>query len=137
MTIGTTFSIDTSGNIRQGAAFVPGTSARFTTLEGHAWLQDLADNSAPSGDDNVSILGANPSQLAGKRNASRPMAVTLLNGINISDSEAQWFKFGSIEQGTGNRLYTGLKVLGSLVASSPIFIVQNSAKIPKYWADSD
>lgn len=136
MTIASTFAIATNGNIT-GPAFTPATDTRFTTLELHQWLQDLADDAAPSGDDSVSILGNNPSELAGKRNASRPMALTLLNGINIDDSAAQWFKFGSIEQGVGNYLYTGLKVLGSLVASSPIYITQSNAKITKYWRDAD
>ena len=136
MTINTTFAIATNGNIT-GTAFVPGTDTRFTTLELHQWLQDLADDSAPTGDDNVSILGSNPSELAGKRNASRPMALTLLNGINIDDDAAKWFKFGSIEQSAGAVLYTGLKVLGTLVASSPIYIIQSAAKITKYWSDAD
>lgn len=136
MTINSTFAIATNGNIT-GSAFVPGTDARFTTLELHQWLQDLADDSAPTGDDNVSILGSNPSELAGKRNASRPMALTLLNGINIDDAAAKWFKFGSIEQSSGAVLYTGLKVLGTLVASSPIYIIQNAAKVTKYWSDAD
>lgn len=138
MTINTTFAIATNGAIT-GPAFVPGTDTRFTTLELHQWLQDLADDAAPTGDDNVSILGANPSELAGKRNAVRPMALTLLNGVNIDDAASQWFKFGSVEQGSGatNVQYTGLKILGSLVASSPIYIYQNSVKITKYWADAD
>lgn len=131
------FSIDASGNLRQAAAFVPGTNSRYTTLELHAWLQDLADNAAPAGDDLVSILGSNPSELAGKRNASRPMALTLLPNININAATAQWFKFGSIEQNTGADLFTGLKVIGSLVASSPIYITQSAVKITKYWADAD
>lgn len=133
----TKFTIDTSGNIRQVSAFVPGTDSRYTTLELHAALQDLADNAAPSGDDNVSILGVNPSELAGKRNASRPMALTLLPNFNINDATAQWFKFGSVEQNSGDDLYTGLKVIGSLVASSPIYIIQNGSKITKYWHDTD
>ena len=67
------------------------------------------------------------------------MALTLLNGVNINDAASHWFKFGSIEQGSGltNVQYTGLKILGSLVASSPIYIYQNGAKITKYWADAD
>lgn len=137
MPIATDFSVDSSGNLRQVAAFVPGTSARYTTLELHAWLQDLADNPAASGDDLVSILGANPSELAGKRNASRPMALTLLPTLNINDATSQWFKFGSVEQGGGNDLYTGLKIIGSLVASSPVYITQSNAKLTKYWADAD
>lgn len=137
MAIGDDFSIDGSGNLRQDAAFVPGTSSRYTTLQLHAWLQDLADNPAPGGDDLVSILGSNPSELAGKRNAARPMALTLLPNININDATSQWFKFGSIEQNSGDDLYTGLKVLGTNPVNTPVYIVQNSAKITKYWADAD
>ena len=136
MTIATTLAIDASGNITS-SAFVPGTSARFSTLELHAFLQDLADNATAAGDDLVSILGSNPSELAGKRNASRPMALTLLPTIVIDDATAKWFKFGSIEQGAGAALYTGLKVLGTLVANSPIYITQSNAKLTKYWADAD
>lgn len=131
------FTIDSSGNIRQVSAFVPGTDARFSTLELHAWLQDLADNAAPAGDDLVSILGNNPSELAGKRNVARPMALTLLPTYNINDAAAQWFKFGSIEQASGDDLYTGLKVLGTLVADSPVYIIQSGAKVTKYWEDAD
>lgn len=131
------FSIATNGDIRQTTAFIPGTHTRYSTLDLHAWLQDLADNSAPSSDDNVSILNGNPSELAGKRNASRPMALTLLPSINIDDSTSQWFKFGSIEQQSGQVIYTGLKVLGTLVSNSPIYIVQSGAKITKYWSDAD
>lgn len=131
------FTIASNGDIRQATGFSPGTHSRYSTLELHAWLQDLADNAAPAGDDLVSILGVNPSELAGKRNASRPMALTLLPNFNINDATAQWFKFGSIEQNSGNDLYTGLKVLGSLVANSPIYITQNNSKITKYWADAD
>lgn len=133
----TKFTVALNGEIRQTAAFVPGTNARYSTLELHAWLQDLADNPTATGDDLVSILGPNPSELAGKRNVSRPMAVTLLPNINVNDATAQWFRFGSLEQEAGQTLYTGLKVLGALVANSPIYITQLDAKIPKYWADAD
>jgi len=137
MAIADDFSIDASGNIRQDTAFVPGTHTRYSTLELHAWVQDLADNATETGDDLISILDANPSELAGKRNASRPMPLTLLNGTNVDDSTVQWFKFGSIEQAVGNYLYTGLKVLGTLVTDSPIYILQNGSKITKYWEDAD
>lgn len=137
MAIASDFQIFANGDIRQINSFSPGTHSRYSTLELHAFLQDLADNAAPAGDDLVSILGVNPSELAGKRNASRPMALTLLPNFNINDATAQWFKFGSIEQNSGNDLFTGLKVLGSLVANSPIYITQSNAKIMKYWQDAD
>lgn len=137
MPIASDLTISALGNVRQVQAFNPATHTRYTTLELHAFLQDLADNATASGDDLVSILGSNPSELAGKRNASRPMALTLLPNINIDAATAQWFKFGSIEQNSGAELFTGLKVIGSLVASSPVYILQNNAKLTKYWADSD
>jgi len=94
----TKFTINADGDIRQVAAFVPGTDARYSTLELHAALQDLADNAAPAGDDLVSILGANPSELAGKRNASRPMALTLLPNYNIDDATSQWLKLARLNR---------------------------------------
>lgn len=124
------FSIATNGDIRS----VAGTQVH-TTLELHAFLQDLADNASASGDDNVSILGSNPSELAGKRNASRPMALTLLPSINIDDATAQRFNFGSVEQQSGAVLYTGVKTIGSVVAASPVYLVQNSAKLTKFWGN--
>lgn len=123
------FTINSTGDIRS----VSGTSV-YSVLDLHAWLQDLADNAAASGDDNVSILSANPSKLAGPRATNKPMSLTLLNGFNIDDATAQRFNFGSIEQAGGNTLYTGVKSIGSpLVANSPIYISQNGARITSYW----
>lgn len=125
------FSVASNGDLRSIAG-----SAVYTALELHAWLQDLADNPAPTADDQVSILGANPSELAGKRNALRPMAVTLLNGINVDDATSRRFKFGSLEQQNGQVLYTGLKTIGTVPGDASIYIVQNNAKInggTKWW----
>lgn len=127
---GSEFSIATNGDVRA----ISGTQV-YSTLDLHAWLQDLADNAAASGDDNLSILGSNPSELAGKRNASRPMALTLLPNINIDDATAQRFNFGSIEQGNGATLYTGVKTIGSIVPASPVYLVQNNAKLTRFWGD--
>lgn len=127
----TDFSVASNGDLRSIAG-----STIYTALELHAWLQDLADNPAPTDDDQVSILGANPSELAGKRNALRPMAVTLLNGINVDDATSRRFKFGSIEQQAGAVLYTGLKTIGTVPGDASIYIVQNNAKInggTKWW----
>lgn len=124
------FSVAANGDVRS----VSGATV-YSTLDLHAFLQDLADNATASDDDNVSILGSNPSELAGKRNASRPMALTLLPSINIDDATAQRFNFGSIEQQAGAVLYTGVKTIGSIVAASPVYLVQNAAKLTKFWAD--
>ena len=127
--VATDFSIASNGDLRTTA----GTSV-YSTLDLHQWLQSLAGNPAPLADDLLSILGTNPSELAGKRNASRPMALTLLNGVNVNAATAQRFNFGSIEQLAGAELYTGLKSIGTIVAASPIYIIQNAAKVTAWWS---
>lgn len=128
----TDFAISAGGAITQ-----VGGTAIYSTLELHQWLQDLADNAAPSGDDNVSILGVNPSELAGKRNAARPAALTLLNGVTINDAVSQRFNFGSIEQSAGNDLYTGINTIGTGLTGRSHYVVQNGAKYnsgTKWWS---
>jgi hypothetical protein len=127
----TDFSISTSGDLRS----VAGTSV-YSVLDLHAWLQSLAGNPNVTADDNVSILGAVPSELAGKRNTLRPSALTLLNGINIDDLTSQRFNFGSIEQGSGAELYTGINTIGSGLTGRSHYVVQNGAKYnsgTKWW----
>lgn len=129
MAIGDDFSVAVNGDIRH----IAGTTV-YTALDLHQWLQDLADDASATGDDNVSILTANPSKLDGPRSAIKPMLLNLLNGYNIDDNAAQYLNFGSIQQDGSNVLYTGLKSIGSpLVAASPMYVVQNGSKLTKYW----
>lgn len=126
------FSVDSSGNLRHSGAG----ATVYPVLDLHAWLQDLADNSGPTSDDSISILGAVPSVLAGKRNATRPSALTLLNGVNIDDATSHYFNFGSIEQDGGNTLYTGINTIGSGLTGRSHYVVQNAAKYnsgTKWW----
>lgn len=127
----TEFSINAGGDIRTSAS-----PQIHTVLELHEWLQAMADDANSSGDDVVSILTANPSKLDGPRSAIKPMLLNLLGTFNIDATAAQYFKFGSISQNSGQDLYTGVKSIGSpLVAGSPIYIVQNGAKLSTYWPD--
>lgn len=129
MPIGSDFSVASNGNIRHISG-----STVYSVLDLHQWLQDLADDAAASGDDNVSILTANPSKLDGPRAANKPMLLNLLGDFNIDDDAAKFINFGSIQQGGTNELYTGLKSIGSpLVAGSPMYVVQNGAKLSSYW----
>lgn len=129
MAIGSDFSVAGNGDIRH----IGGTTV-YSVLDMHQWLQDLADDASSSGDDNVSILTANPSKLDGPRSAIKPMLLNLLNGFNIDDDAAKYVNFGSIQQDGTNVLYTGLKSIGSpLVAGSPMYVVQNNAKLTTYW----
>jgi hypothetical protein len=127
----TEFSINAGGDIRTSAS-----PQIHTVLELHEWLQSMADDANSTGDDTVSILTANPSKLDGPRSAIKPMLLNLLSTFNIDATAAQYFKFGSISQNSGADLYTGVKSIGSpLVAGSPIYIVQNAAKLTTYWPD--
>lgn len=130
MAIGTDFTVAVNGDIRHAS----GTTV-YSTLDLHQWLQDMADDASIStSGDNVSILTANPSKLDGPRSAIKPMLLNLLNGYNIDDTAAQFLNFGSIQQDGTNVLYTGLKSIGSpLVAGSPMYVVQNAAKLTTYW----
>lgn len=131
MAIGDDFSIGAGGDIRH-----TGGTTVYTVLELHAWLQDLADDAGPTGDDIMSILMPNPSKLDGPRSAIKPMILNLLNGYNIDDVAAQFINFGSVSQAGGDELYTGVKTIGApLVAGSPIYLVQDGAKLTSYWPD--
>lgn len=130
MAISDDFTVAVNGDIRHVAG-----TAVYSTLALHEWLQDMADdpNVAVSGD-NISILTPNPSKLDGPRSAIKPMLLNLLNGVNIDDDAAKYINFGSIQQDGTNVLYTGLKSIGSpLVAGSPMYVVQNGAKLTTYW----
>ncbi len=131
MAIGDDFTVDVGGDIRGGVATV------YTVAELHEWLQDMADDgSITTSGDNVSILTANPSKLDGPRSAIKPMVLNLLGIYNIDAATAEYFNFGSIQQGGGTDLWTGVKTIGSpLVANSPIYIVQNSAKLNAFYPD--
>jgi hypothetical protein len=110
-------------------------TAVYSGLAFHAWLQDIADDASVAVvGDNLSILSPNPSKLDGPRSAIKPMSLNLLNGYNIDDTAAQFINFTSISQDGGNVLYTGLKSIGTpLVAGSPMYVVQNNAKLTTYW----
>jgi hypothetical protein len=128
MAIQDDFSVTLAGDIRHTS----GTTI-WTVLALHAWLQDMADNAAVSSDDNVSILSVNPSKLDGPRNAAIASRLNLLSTYNIDATAAQFINFGSVKQANGATLYSGLKTLGSIVAGSSIYVVQNGAKLTKFW----
>jgi len=127
------FSIDgTTGNIRH----VSGTTI-YSVLELHQFLQDLADDAAFAGNDELDILSPNPSRLDGPRDATVASRLNLLTSgsiaFNIDDTAAQYINFGSIKQNSANVQYSGLKTIGGIVASSPVYVVQESDKITSFW----
>ena len=135
MAIGDDFSISATGDIRHTS----GTTV-YTVLELHEWLQDLADDAASTGDDNLDILAPNPSKLDGPRDSAVASRLNLLddNGsisFNIDDTAAQYFNFGSIKQTDAFVQYSGLRTIGGIVANSPVYVVQKSDKITSFWSN--
>lgn len=97
-----------------------------TVLELHRWLQDLADDSSFSGDDQISIVHEDPSD------RSTNNIVSLINGYNIDDTAAEHIYNGSIIQDGGNTIYDGIKNFGP--AGIKIQIIQNGSIIaPDWW----
>ena len=134
MPIASDFSISATGNIRHTS----GTPV-YSVLDLHAWLQDLADDGAAAGDDTLDILAPIPSKLDGPRDAAVASRLNLLTSgsvaFNLDDDAAQYINFGSIKQTAAAVQYSGLKTIGGIVAASPVYVVQNGAKLTKFWAN--
>ena len=132
MPIGTDFSVNSTGDIRH----VSGTTL-YSVLELHQWLQDLADDASASGDDLLDILAPNPSKLDGPRDSAVASRLNLLSSgstaFNLDDNAAQYINFGSIKQNSASVQYSGLKTIGGIVASSPVYVVQDGNKLTKFW----
>lgn len=123
MAIGDDFSIATNGDIRH----VSGTT-RYTVLEFHRWLQDLADDAIAVANDYLDITNLTPSD------RSTDNIITLLNNFNIDDTAAEYLYDGSIEQAGGDTRYSGLVVVGSVVTGTELQIVQDNATLTSYWS---
>jgi hypothetical protein len=134
--IETDFTISATGDVRrQGGA----STAVYTVLELHQWLQDLADDAAATGNDLLDILAPNPSKLDGPRDVAVASRLNLLTdgsvAFNLDDTAAQFINFGSIKQQAAAVQYSGLKTIGGIVAASPIYVVQSGSKLTKFWSD--
>jgi len=93
----------------------------YTVLELHRWLQDLADDEEFSGNDELDITVATPSE------RSTDNIITLQNGFNIDDDASEYFYDGSITQDGGDTVYSGLVVVGSVNRSTILKVIQNNA----------
>lgn len=124
MAIASDFSVDrATGNIRHTSG-----STTYTVLELHRYLQDLADDAAATGNDELDITDVNPSE------RSTDNIVTLLNGYNIDDTAAQYLYDGSITQSNGDVIYSGLVVVGTVESGTQPQVVQNNAVYTSFWS---
>lgn len=116
MPIADDFSVAVNGDIRH----VSGTT-RYTVLEFHRWLQDLADQAQASGNDLLDITSVTPSARATDN------IITLNSPYNIDDEAAEYLYDGSISQNGGDVLYSGLVVVGAVAGTTTLQVVQNNA----------
>jgi len=119
------FSVDrATGDIRH----VSGTDT-YTVLEFHRYLQDLADDAAAVGDDQLDITDRTPSERATNN------IIALINGYNVDDATVEYLYDGSISQNGGDDLYAGIVVVGVVEAGTEIQCIQDNQIYTSFWAD--
>src|SRR3990167_7258751 len=123
MAIADDFSVAVNGNIRY-----TGTGSNYTVLEFHRYLGALMDDAQAAGDDLADITTNTIDE------RSTDQILTLNSPFNIDDTAAQHLYDGSITQKGGNERYSGLRVLGSVVAGTEILIIQDDKVLPAYWS---
>jgi hypothetical protein len=119
-----------SKNIRYiGDAHGGASPSYATVIELHRALQDFADDSVDSGDDELSIIDETPSDRGGV-----DTNITLLNGYNIDQTASEHLYDGSITQSGGDVIYDGIQVFGN---STTIQVIQNGARLTNdFWNES-
>lgn len=101
-----------------------------TVIEFHRWLQSLADDAVATGDDELDITNTDPSR------RSTDNIVTLINGYNITDTEAEHLYDGSIIYDDGDEIYDGIVNFGNVDVQ--IQIIQNGAVLADdFWNYSE
>jgi len=126
--VDTDISINASGDIRwTGAA----TTNRHTVLEFIQWLMDKQDDEQAAGDDLLDITVDTPFD------RSTDQIVTLNSPFNIDDTFATHLYDGSVSQTEpivgGETLYSGIRIIGPVVASTEYMIIQDGKVLPSFW----
>jgi len=122
MAIAADVSVAINGDIRY-----TGSTANYTVLELLRFLGDLADDAEAAGDDLVDITTSTPAD------RSTDQIVTLNSPFNIDDTLAEHLYDGSVSQNNGDDLYSGLEVVGTVVAGSEPMVVQDDKVLPAFW----
>jgi len=123
MTIATDFTVDLNGDIR----YTGGGSTYYTVLELHRFLQSLADDAQASGNDLLDITSVDASD------RSTNNIITLLGAYNIDDDAAEQLYDGSITQGGGDTVYSGLVVVGVVETGTQLQIFRDNQEITSWW----
>lgn len=123
MAIADDLSVAANGDIRWTGT----TNTQYTVLELHRFLQDLADDAQASGDDLVDITTSTPST------RSTDNIITLINGFNVDDEVMEHFYDGSIDQNSGDDVYSGLVVVGTVEPGTEIQIIRDNKILNPYY----
>jgi len=122
MAINDDFSIAVNGDIRHVSG-----STNYTVLEFHRYLQDYADNASVVSNELIDITSSTPSD------RSTDNIITLLAPYNIDDVAAKYLYDGSITQDSGDTIYGGLVVVGSVSGTTKIQVSQDEQVLPSFW----
>ncbi|MEW6487651.1 MAG: hypothetical protein AB1578_07025 [Thermodesulfobacteriota bacterium] len=94
----------------------------YTVRELYSWLMDEFDELGQL-DDQVPM------------SAQTPTEFSLINGWEIPAGSYEYLKGGAVADTTNDDLWANIYTLGTIVAGTPIYVVQNGVKLTKYWAD--
>ena len=94
----------------------------YTVRELYSWLMDELDELSQL-DDQVPM------------SAQTPTEFSLVNGWDIPEASYEYLKGGAVNDTTNDDLWANIYTLGTIVAGTPIYVVQDGAKLLKYWAD--
>ena len=121
MAIATDISVASNWDIRY-----TGTTANYTVLELHRFVQDLADNASSAGDDLLDITNTTPSD------KKFDTIITLLSPYNIDDTLAQHLYDWSIIQNSWDEIYDW--IVNYWTQLMHIEVIQNGALVtPNFW----
>jgi hypothetical protein len=103
----------------------------YTPLHLHRLLADLNDDSAPAGNDFLSMIDATPSD------RSTDQIITLLGTVTIDDTVSKHMYGGSVSQSSGATLYSGLdiQITDNDSATKPV-VIQSDAIVTDYWKNA-
>lgn len=99
-----------------------GTPDSLTTGELYTWLMDQMDAEA-----NMEHLNPMTCEV-------KDASYTLRNGYTLDTGVEQYLSTGGIVTSDGNTIYTNIFTVGSLVASSQVYIKQDGAKLSSWWS---
>lgn len=101
------------------------TTANYTVIEFHRYVQDLADDAVSSGDDLLDITDTNPSE------RSTDNIISVIAPYNIDDTLAEHLYDGSIIQSGWDIIYDG--IVNFWVQGIAIDVIQNGALVTDFW----